>query len=341
MKKYNVAVVGATGAVGETLLSILKQRNFPVDQVFALASERSAGNTVMFNNKPLMVTDLAEFDFSQAQIGLFSAGGSISADYAPKAGEAGCVVIDNSSLYRYDPDVPLIVPEVNAAAIDGYKAKNIIANPNCSTAQMVVALKPLHDAAKITRVVVSTYQSVSGAGKIGMDELFEQSRNIFVGDPAEAKKFTKQIAFNVIPHIDSFLDDGSTKEEWKMVVETKKILDPKIKVTATCVRVPVFVGHSESINIEFENEISAEDAKRILREAPGIMLIDKHEDGGYITPIEAAGDDATYISRVREDPTVENGLNLWCVSDNLRKGAALNAVQIAELLGRRHLKKDG
>ena len=241
-----------------------------------------------------------------------------------------------------DPDVPLIVPEVNAAAIDGYRAKNIIANPNCSTAQMVVVLKPLHDAAKIKRRRRRGPTSpVSGAGKVGMDELFEQSRNIFVGDPAEAKTFTKQIAFNVIPHIDVFLDDGSTKEEWKMVVETKKILDPKIRISATCVRVPVFVGHSEAINIEFENEISAADAKRILREAPGIMLIDKHEDGGYITPIEAAGDDATYVSRVREDPTVENGLSLWCVSDNLRKGAALNAVQIAELLGRRHLKKAG
>jgi aspartate-semialdehyde dehydrogenase len=250
-------------------------------------------------------------------------------------------VIDNSSLYRMDPDVPLIVPEVNAAAIDGYKARNIIANPNCSTAQLVVALKPLHDAATILRVVVATYQSVSGAGKVGMDELFEQTRAIFMpaGEMAEPQKFTKQIAFNVIPHIDSFLDDGSTKEEWKMVVETKKILDPKIKVSATCVRVPVFVGHSEAINIEFRDEISADEARTLLREAPGIMLIDKAEDGGYATPVEAAGDDATYVSRVREDPTVENGLSLWCVSDNLRKGAALNAVQIAELLGRRHLKK--
>jgi len=248
-------------------------------------------------------------------------------------------VIDNSSLYRMDPDVPLIVPEVNPEAIDGYTRKNIIANPNCSTAQMVVALKPLHDAAKIKRVVVSTYQSVSGAGKAGMDELFEQSRNIFVGDTNEPKKFTKQIAFNVIPHIDKFLDDGFTKEEWKMVVETKKILDPKVKVVATCVRVPVFVGHSEAINIEFEDEISAKQAQAILREAPGVMLVDKREDGGYVTPIECVGEYATYISRVREDPTVDNGLVLWCVSDNLRKGAALNAVQIAELLGRRHLKK--
>ena len=259
--------------------------------------------------------------------------------YAPTAAAAGCTVIDNSSLYRMDPDVPLIVPEVNSEAIAGYRKRNIIANPNCSTAQMVVALKPLHDFARIRRVVVATYQSVSGAGKGGMDELFEQSRNIFVGDTAEPRKFTKQIAFNVIPHIDSFLDDGSTKEEWKMVVETKKILDPRIKVTATCVRVPVFVGHSEAINIEFENEISAEDAQRILREAPGVMLVDKREDGGYVTPVEAVGEYATYVSRVREDSTVENGLSLWCVSDNLRKGAALNAVQIAELLGRKHLQK--
>lgn len=249
------------------------------------------------------------------------------------------MVIDNSSLYRMDPDVPLIVPEVNPEAIDGYTARNIIANPNCSTAQMVVALKPLHDKAKIKRVVVATYQSVSGAGKEGMDELFEQSRAIFVGDQVEPKKFTKQIAFNVIPHIDSFLDDGSTKEEWKMVAETKKILDPKIKVTATCVRVPVFIGHSEALNVEFEDEISATEAQDILREAPGVMLVDKREDAGYVTPIECVGDYATYVSRVREDPTVDSGLALWCVSDNLRKGAALNAVQIAELLGRRHLKK--
>jgi aspartate-semialdehyde dehydrogenase len=270
---------------------------------------------------------------------IFAIGSEATMKYAPIAAAAGCVVIDNSSLFRMDPDVPLIVPEVNPDAIDIYKRKNIIANPNCSTAQLVVALKPLHDYAKITRVVVSTYQSVSGAGKEGMDELFEQSRNIFVGDSADAKKFTKQIAFNVIPHIDSFLEDGYTKEEWKMMVETKKILDPKIKLTATCVRVPVFVGHSEAVNIEYEREMSAETAQNILREAPGIMLVDKREDGGYITPVEAAGDDATYVSRVREDPTVDNGLAFWCVSDNLRKGAALNAVQIAELLGRRHLKK--
>ncbi|MBL0023059.1 MAG: aspartate-semialdehyde dehydrogenase, partial [Sphingomonadales bacterium] len=283
--------------------------------------------------------NIEHFDWTGWDMALFAIGSDATAIYAPKAAAAGCVVIDNSSLYRMDPDVPLIVPEVNPDAIDGYKKRNIIANPNCSTAQMVVALKPLHDAAKILRVVVSTYQSVSGAGKEGMDELFEQSRNIFVGDPAVPSKFTKQIAFNVIPHIDKFLEDGSTKEEWKMVVETKKILDPTIKVTATCVRVPVFVGHSESINIEFENELCAEDAQKILREAPGVMLIDKREDGGYVTPVECVGDYATFISRVRDDSTVDNGLNLWCVSDNLRKGAALNAVQIAELLGRRHLKK--
>jgi aspartate-semialdehyde dehydrogenase len=287
----------------------------------------------------LKVQNIENFDWSGWDMAIFAIGSEATKKYAPIAAAAGCVVIDNSSLHRMDPDIPLIVPEVNPDAIDTYTRKNIIANPNCSTAQLVVALKPLHDYAKITRVVVSTYQSVSGAGKEGMDELFEQSRNIFVGDSADAKKFTKQIAFNVIPHIDSFLDDGYTKEEWKMMVEVKKILDPKIKLTATCVRVPVFVGHSEAVNIEYEREMSAETAQNILREAPGIMLIDKREDGGYTTPVEAAGDDATYVSRVREDPTVDNGLAFWCVSDNLRKGAALNAVQIAELLGRRHLKK--
>jgi aspartate-semialdehyde dehydrogenase len=291
------------------------------------------------SGRELKVRSIEHFDFSEWDMALFAAGSAVSKEYAPRAAAAGCTVIDNSSLYRMDPDVPLVVPEVNAEAIAGYTKKNIIANPNCSTAQMVVALKPLHDAFGIKRVVVSTYQSVSGAGKSGMDELFEQSRNIFVGDANEPVFFTKQIAFNVIPHIDEFLDDGSTKEEWKMVVETKKILDPKIKVTATCVRVPVFVGHSESINIEFEREVSAEEAQKILREAPGIMLVDKREDGGYVTPVECVGEYATYISRVREDSTVENGLNLWCVSDNLRKGAALNAVQIAELLGRKHLQK--
>ena len=338
---YRVVVAGATGNVGREMVNILAERQFPADEIAVLASSRSVGDQIEYGDtgRMLKVQNIEHFDPAGWDMALFAIGSEATAVYAPKFAAAGCTVIDNSSLYRMDPDVPLIVPEVNAAAIDGYKAKNIIANPNCSTAQMVVALKPLHDAAKIKRVVVATYQSVSGAGKIGMDELFEQSRNIFVGDPAEPKKFTKQIAFNVIPHIDSFLDDGSTKEEWKMVVETKKILDPKIKVTATCVRVPVFVGHSEALNIEFENELSAEDAQNILREAPGVMLVDKREDGGYVTPIESAGDDATYVSRVREDPTVENGLALWCVSDNLRKGAALNAVQIAELLGRRHLKK--
>ncbi|MES3153156.1 MULTISPECIES: aspartate-semialdehyde dehydrogenase [Sphingomonas] len=338
---YRVVVAGATGNVGREMLNILAEREFPADEIACVASSRSQGLMVDYGDtgKQIKCTNIEHFDWNGWDMALFAIGSEGTAVYAPIAAAAGCVVIDNSSLYRMDPDVPLIVPEVNPEAIDGYKVRNIIANPNCSTAQMVVALKPLHDAAKILRVVVSTYQSVSGAGKAGMDELFEQSRNIFVGDPAEPKLFTKQIAFNVIPHIDSFLDDGSTKEEWKMVVETKKILDKKIKVTATCVRVPVFVGHSEAINIEFENEISAEEAQNILREAPGIMLVDKREDGGYITPIECVGDFATYISRVREDPTVENGLNLWCVSDNLRKGAALNAVQIAELLGRRHLQK--
>src|ERR687894_370263 len=338
---YRVVVVGATGNVGREMLNILAEREFPLDEVAAVASPRSTGDVIDFGDsgQELKVKNIEHFDFAGWDMALFAAGSDVSRDYAPKAAAAGCTVIDNSSLYRMDPDVPLIVPEVNSHAISGYAKKNIIANPNCSTAQLVVALKPLHDAARIKRVVVATYQSVSGSGKVGMDELFEQSRNIFVGDANEPAFYTKQIAFNVIPQCDVFLDDGSTKEEWKMVVETKKILDPKIKVTATCVRVPVFVGHSEAINIEFEKEISAEAAQRILREAPGVMLIDKQEDGGYITPIEAAGDDATYVSRVREDPTVENGLSLWCVSDNLRKGAALNAVQIAELLGRRHLRR--
>lgn len=338
---YRVAVVGATGNVGREMLAILAEREFPIAEIAAVASSRSTGSMIEFGEtgKMLKVQNIEHFDFTGWDIALFAAGSAATKIYAPKAASQGCVVIDNSSLYRMEPDVPLIVPEVNPDAIDGYTQRNIIANPNCSTAQLVVALKPLHDAAKIKRVVVATYQSVSGAGKEGMDELFEQARNIFVGDSAEPKKFTKQIAFNIIPHIDVFLDDGSTKEEWKMVVETKKILDPKIKLTATCVRVPVFVGHSEAVNIEFENELSAEDAQKILREAPGIMLVDKREDGGYVTPVECVGDGATYISRVRDDSTVENGISLWCVSDNLRKGAALNAVQIAELLGRRHLKK--
>jgi aspartate-semialdehyde dehydrogenase len=338
---YRVAVVGATGNVGREMLNILAERQFPLDEIAAIASPRSTGDLLDFgeNGQELRVRNIEHFDFAGWDMALFAAGSAVSSQYARTAAKAGCTVIDNSSLFRMDPDVPLIVPEVNAHAIAGYVKKNIIANPNCSTAQMVVALKPLHDAAVIKRVVVATYQSVSGAGKEGMDELFEQSRNIFVGDGAAPSKFTKQIAFNVIPHIDEFLDDGSTREEWKMVVETKKILDPKIRVSATCVRVPVFVGHSEAINIEFEKEISAKEAQDILREAPGIMLVDKREDGGYVTPVECVGEYATYVSRVREDPTVDNGLSLWCVSDNLRKGAALNAVQIAELLGRKHLQK--
>jgi aspartate-semialdehyde dehydrogenase len=338
---YRVAVVGATGNVGREMLNILAERQFPIDEVAAIASARSTGDIIDFGEEgvTLKVKNLEHFDFTGWDMALFAAGSETSKVHAPRAAQAGCTVIDNSSLFRMDPDVPLIVPEVNAEAISGYRKKNIIANPNCSTAQLVVALKPLHDAATIRRVVVATYQSVSGAGKAGMDELFEQSRNIFVGDPSEPRHFTKQIAFNVIPHIDTFLDDGSTKEEWKMVVETKKILDPRIKLTATCVRVPVFVGHSEAVNIEFENEISADEARGILREAPGLMVVDKREPGGYVTPIEAVGEFATYVSRIREDPTVENGLSMWVVSDNLRKGAALNAVQIAELLGRKHLKK--
>lgn len=338
---YRVVVAGATGNVGREMLNILAEREFPIDELAVLASSRSTGEEVDFGEtgRKYKIQNIEHFDPTGWDMALFAIGSEATKVHAPRFAAAGCTVIDNSSLYRMDPDVPLIVPEVNPEAIDGYKARNIIANPNCSTAQMVVALKPIHDAATIKRVVVATYQSVSGAGKQGMDELFEQSRNIFVGDPALPTKFTKQIAFNVIPHIDSFLDDGSTKEEWKMVVETKKILGAKIKVVATCVRVPVFVGHSEAINIEMENELSAEDAQKILREAPGIMLIDKREDGGYVTPVECVGEYATFVSRVRDDSTVENGLALWCVSDNLRKGAALNAVQIAELLGRRHLKK--
>ena len=338
---YRVAVVGATGNVGREILNILGERQFPLDEVAAIASARSNGDEIDFGDsgEMLRVKAIEHFDFSGWDMALFAAGSEVSKIYAPIASKAGCTVIDNSSLFRMDPDVPLIVPEVNPEAISGYAKKNIIANPNCSTAQLVVALKPLHDAAKIKRVVVATYQSVSGAGKRGMDELFEQSRNIFVGDSNEPRHFTKQIAFNVIPHIDSFLDDGSTKEEWKMVVETKKILDPKIKLTATCVRVPVFVGQSEAVNIEFENEISADEARDILREAPGLMVVDKREDGGYVTPVEAVGEYATYVSRIREDPTVENGLSLWVVSDNLRKGAALNAVQIAESLINRGLIK--
>ena len=337
---YKVVVAGATGNVGREMLNILAEREFPVDEIAALASRKSLGTEVSFGDKTLKTKDLDTFDFTGWDIALFAVGSEATKVYAPKAAAAGCVVIDNSSLYRYDPQIPLVVPEVNAAAVDNYKNKMIIANPNCSTAQMVVALKPLHDRAKIKRVVVSTYQSVSGAGKEGMDELWNQTKAVYNPvDDVPPKKFSKQIAFNVIPHIDVFLDDGSTKEEWKMVAETKKILDPSIKVTATCVRVPVFVGHSEAINIEFEEPLDWQEAQDILREAPGVMLIDKREPGGYVTPIECVGEYATYISRVREDSTIENGLNLWCVSDNLRKGAALNAVQIAEVLGQRCLKK--
>lgn len=334
---YKVAVVGATGNVGREMLNILDERKFPADEVVALASRRSVGVEVSYGDRTLKVKALEHYDFSDVDICLMSAGGTVSKEWSPKIGAAGAVVIDNSSAWRMDPDVPLIVPEVNPEAIAGYLKKNIIANPNCSTAQLVVALKPLHDRARIKRVVVSTYQSVSGAGKEGMDELFTQTRAVFVADPVEAKKFTKRIAFNVIPHIDVFMDDGSTKEEWKVMAETKKMLDPKIKVTCTAVRVPVFIGHSEAVNIEFENPITADEAREILRDAPGCLVIDKREDGGYVTPLDSAGEDATYISRIREDQTIENGLNMWVVSDNLRKGAALNAVQIAELLVARGL----
>jgi len=337
---YRVAVVGATGNVGRELLNILAEREFPITEIAALASRRSAGTEVTFGDDVLKVRDLEQFDFAGWDMALFAIGSDGSKTHAPKAAAAGCVVIDNSSLYRYDPEVPLIVPEVNPDAIMDYAKKNIIANPNCSTAQMVVALKPLHDRATITRVVVSTYQSVSGSGKAAMDELWNQTKGVFVpGQEVAPKVYPKQIAFNVIPHIDTFMEDGSTKEEWKMVVETKKIVDPKIKVTATCVRVPVFVGHAESINIEFEQPLDANEARDILRESPGILVVDTREDGGYITPVDCVGDFATYVSRIRDDQTRDNAINLWCVSDNLRKGAALNAVQIAELLGRRVLKK--
>jgi aspartate-semialdehyde dehydrogenase len=337
---YRVAVAGATGNVGREMLNILHERRFPVDEVAALASRRSIGTEVSFGDATLKVRDLDAFDFAGWDIAFFAVGSDGSKAYAPKATKAGCVVIDNSSLYRYDPQVPLVVPEVNPQAVEGYAKKGIIANPNCSTAQMVVALKPLHDRARIRRVVVSTYQSVSGAGKAGMDELWNQTKGIYVpGQEREPHTFQKQIAFNVIPHIDAFMEDGSTKEEWKMVAETKKIIDPSIKVTATCVRVPVFVGHSEAINVEFEEFLDEDEARDILREAPGLLVIDKREAGGYATPVECVGDFATFVSRIRQDPTVENGLNLWCVSDNLRKGAALNAVQIAETLGNRVLRK--
>ncbi|MCJ8144852.1 aspartate-semialdehyde dehydrogenase [Ancylobacter sp. A5.8] len=334
---YKVAVVGATGNVGREMLDILSERGFPADEVVALASRRSVGTEVSFGDKTLKCKALENYDFSDTDICLMSAGGDVSKEWSPKIGAQGCVVIDNSSAWRYDADVPLIVPEVNADAVKGFVKKYIIANPNCSTAQLVVALKPLHDLATIKRVVISTYQSVSGAGKDAMDELFSQTRAVFVSDPVEAKKFPKRIAFNVIPHIDVFMEDGYTKEEWKVMAETKKILDPKIKLTCTAVRVPVFVSHAESVNVEFEKPITVEEATSALRNAPGILVVDKREPGGYITPYEAAGEDATYISRIREDATVENGLAFWCVSDNLRKGAALNAVQIAEVLVNRKL----
>ncbi len=332
-----VAVVGATGNVGREMLSILEERLFPADEVIAIASRRSLGQEVSYGDKTLKCKDLEQFDFSGVDLVLMSAGGATSKEWSPKIGATGAVVIDNSSAWRMDARVPLVVPEVNPEAVMGYDKLNIVANPNCSTAQLVVALKPLHDHAKIKRVVVATYQSVSGAGKEAMDELWTQTRGIFVNDELVKEHFTKQIAFNVIPHIDVFMEDGSTKEEWKMMAETKKIMDPAIKLTATCVRVPVFVGHSEAINIEFENPISADQARDILREAPGVVVIDRREDGGYITPVECAGEFATYVSRIREDSTVDNGLSLWVVCDNLRKGAALNTVQIAELMLNRGL----
>jgi aspartate-semialdehyde dehydrogenase len=334
---YKVAVVGATGSVGREMLNILDERSFPADEVVALASRRSLGVEVSFGDKTLKVKALEHYDFSDVDICLMSAGSAVSKEWSPRIAAQGAVVIDNSSCWRLDPDVPLVVPEVNAAAVAGFRKKGIIANPNCSTAQLVVVLKPLHDKAKIKRVVVATYQSVSGAGKEAMDELFAQTKAVYQIDEVEPKKFPKRIAFNVIPQIDAFMEDGFTKEEFKMVAETKKILDPKIKLVATCVRVPVFIGHSEAVNIEFEEPLSADEARELLRNAPGCLVIDKHEPGGYVTPYEAAGEDATYISRVREDPTVDSGLVLWCVSDNLRKGAALNAVQIAEALINRKL----
>ena len=336
---FKVAVVGATGNVGREMLGILAERAFPADEVVALASRRSQGTEVSFGDRILKVKALDTFDFSDVDICLMSAGGAVSKEWSPRIGAQGAVVIDNSSAWRYDEDVPLVVPEVNADAVRGFTKRNIIANPNCSTAQLVVALKPLHERATIKRVVVATYQSVSGAGKDAMDELFDQTRAVFTAGQMKMEKFPKRIAFNVIPHIDVFMEDGFTKEEWKMVAETKKILDPKIKLTATCVRVPVFVGHSEAVNVEFAEPITADEAREVLRQAPGIVVVDKREPGGYMTPHEAAGEDPTYVSRIREDYTVENGLAFWCVSDNLRKGAALNAIQIAEALVNRGLLK--
>jgi len=334
-----IAIVGATGNVGQELLNILAERVFPADEVFAIASRRSQGREVSFGEKTLKCHDLEQFDFSQADICLMSAGGEVSKTWAPKIAAAGCIVIDNSSAWRMDPDVPLIVPEVNADAVMGYTAKNIIANPNCSTAQLVVALKPLHDAVGIKRVVVSTYQSVSGAGKAAMDELWNQTKGIFVNQEVNPEEFSKQIAFNVIPQIDVFMADGFTKEEWKMAVETSKIMGSDVPLVATCVRVPVFVGHAESVHVELDEAMTPGSARKILRESPGIMLVDDPKEDGFITPIDCVGDWATFISRVRKDPTVENGLAFWCVSDNLRKGAALNAVQIAEELLNRGVVK--
>jgi aspartate-semialdehyde dehydrogenase len=341
---YKVAIVGATGNVGQAMLDVLAEREFPVDEVFAIASRRSLGREVSFGEKTLKCHDLEQFDFSKCDFALMSAGGDVSREWSPKIGATGCLVIDNSSAFRYDIDVPLVVPEANGHVLAEYMAKNnrknIIANPNCSTAQLVVALKPLHDENPIKRVVVSTYQSVSGGGKAAMDELWHQTKGKYVpGQEVSASQFPKEIAFNVIPHIDVFMEDGYTKEEWKMMAETKKILDTKIKLTATCVRVPVFVSHSEAVNIEFERYMSVAEARSILREAPGVMVVDKREDGGYITPVDAAGEFATFVSRIRDDATIENGLNMWVVSDNLLKGAALNTVQIAELIVNQGLMK--
>lgn len=334
-----VAVFGATGAVGKEMLTILAERLFPADEIYALASRKSMGMEVSYGEKDLKVLNAETFDFSSVDLVLMSAGGEVSKEWAPKITKAGAVVIDNSSAWRMDPDVPLVVPEVNMDALDGVKKKGIIANPNCSTIQLMVALKPIHDRIGIKRITCSTYQAVSGGGQAAMDELWTQTKGIYVNDSVDPEAFTKQIAFNVIPHIDDFMEDGTTKEEWKMVVETKKILDPKIKLFATCVRVPVFVGHSISVNLELEGELSADETRDLLRESPGLMVIDKHEDEGYVTPVECVGEFATFVSRIREDASVENGLALWVVSDNLRKGAALNSVQIAEGLNNRGLLK--
>ena len=334
---YRVAVVGATGAVGREMMAILEETNFRIDDIHAVASRKSQGVEVSYGDRILRCQDIERFDFSKVDLVLMSAGADVSRAWSEKIGQAGAVVIDNSSAWRMHPQVPLVVPEVNPDAVEGFRAKNIVANPNCSTIQLVVALKPLHDEARIKRVVVSTYQSVSGAGKEAMDELWEQTKAVYMLGAGEPKNFTKQIAFNLIPHIDDFLEDGSTKEEWKMAAETKKILDPSIALTATCVRVPVFVGHAESVNVEFESPLDEDEARAILRESPGVAVVDKREDGGYVTPVESVGEFSVFVSRIRNDPSVEHGLNMWVVSDNLRKGAALNAVQIAQLLDERGL----